>query len=495
MVEARRVRRDVEGDLVVIDDGRIHAKALSQEVAWHLDDPEELADLLEDRVEAVQLDTDAGVTYIRYPSGTEPLDLERLRALIDAAAPMAAWRLARLGRQLAASLGELHGAGVPQMLLHPERVAIVDGVVGILPTLASVLPPLPDLPPNEVAGWLHYVAPEVIRTRAVDPAIGPAADVFSLGRLLHALAVGGFVPALSTDPLTLAEELVEGDRPPSLGDWPDGFGALEALVHTMVEALPEDRPTLEEVVSALGAIAEVESPAARVRALVDAGDVDGARRALDELEELPEGSRPPGGALHRLRAELALVESPPDLHGAVVHLKKALQVAPDDLDARRLLGLTYARDEGRVQHLELAAEELGPVAGQTGADEDVEAWLDVISRIPDPEIRLRLAPRDLIGDRRFARIRLRAHLDAGDPLSGWGDAVLALEVNGPDDDLLALAREIAGQRDPLELMTWKYANKERRGIDAALAIVWERNGNVVEAEKCLEAARQRGAGD
>lgn len=139
-------------------------------------------------------------------------------------------RLVNLARSLAAGLDTLHRAGLTHGALHRHAVRHVDGdwrlaPAGLGPVTALVGAPY--RPPG-----LHVVEPQ-----------SAAADLWSLGILLHELAAG---------------YLLRPGETPRL----PGFPATERLVGSLLVADPAGRLTAEQVASgAVGQSATVHAPA------------------------------------------------------------------------------------------------------------------------------------------------------------------------------------------------------------------------------------------
>ena len=188
-MDRTKIRPDLEGELWYLADGVVGrvAKRLSMGVAWHVVDPEDLTNVDEAVVESVVVDTAEQVFYLHYRPTVEALDWSTVRQVLQLKSPLAAWRAARLMRDLCASLKTLHDGEIPQLVVHPERLGQAEGRFVILPTLPRVLPPLPETCSPDALVWLSCVAPEVLRTRGIVKELLFAGDIYALGRMLHLL--------------------------------------------------------------------------------------------------------------------------------------------------------------------------------------------------------------------------------------------------------------------------------------------------------------------
>lgn len=170
----------------------------------------------------------------------ETLPGETLAHLV-ARRPLSGPELAELTRQLASPLGYLHAEGLLHLDLKPDNVVVEAGRARLL-DLSVARAPGPA--PAETGTWCQR-APEQERGGV----LGPAADVWGLGTVLHEAATG-VNPFLAHADL---EHPVLEVRPPSLRDRRSGLPAeLAALVDACLAPAPEDRP-------ALAALAEARS--------------------------------------------------------------------------------------------------------------------------------------------------------------------------------------------------------------------------------------------
>ena len=153
---------------------------------------------------------------------------------------------ARIGQQVAAALAAAHEAGIVHRDVKPGNVLLgYDGMVKITDfgisraswdatvTCTGVL-----------AGTPAYFAPEVVRGEPP----GPAGDVFSLGSTLYTAVEGEPPFGLDDNALALLRTVAEGRVRP-----PQRAGPLSAVLMRLLADDPAARPSMSEVVAALGA--------------------------------------------------------------------------------------------------------------------------------------------------------------------------------------------------------------------------------------------------
>lgn len=168
----------------------------------------------------------------------------------DAATPER--RLRDAIRQIAGGLEVLHRAGNVHRDLKPSnvlvtkkgRVVILDfGLVGdVTPSRRSA--------GLDVVGTAAYMAPEQARSSAV----GPAADVYSLGVMMYE-ALAGRLPFDGSPLEILTRKQSEDPLPPNVGQPPT---ELSTLCMELLRRRPTDRPTTASVIARLSARAGEE---------------------------------------------------------------------------------------------------------------------------------------------------------------------------------------------------------------------------------------------
>ena len=491
------IRGDVEGELVRLPGSGPDqfGKRLPLDVAWQVFDPHDLENVPDSAVQAVVAETATRCYLVRYHQGVVPLDLDRLRELLGPAGPLAPWRLARLAHDLCGDLRALHAEGIPQLLVHPERIGCWAGRFVLLPTLAGVLPPLSRLPTNQLAGWLHYVAPEVLRTRGTAAEMLPAGDVFSLGYLLQALCVPDWGPLDHADTLALAEHRVEGMEPDCPGRAAKGFEALQALFGRLAAPLPEDRLGLDDALKALAGLLEERSAERLVAGHLAAGRPDLADACLRDLDRCLKagvfGCSARAG--HLLRADVALTRAPPDCRVAMTHLNAAESPEGYEADVRQRMARAYALWTDLPQHLEFASEAYRVASALSGYRADlVDEWVELLRRFSDTGAVLAATARvpENLRTPRLVMLRTACLLRRGFPWEAWNEIAPCFARTAFDPTLFELARTVALKNDPMELLLWMRPYRDDPGgLAAALAIVWEVNGNAADAARWLLQAR------
>ena len=164
------------------------------------------------------------------------MELVPSRSLFDTVrdeGPMAPDRAARVGLGVLAALRAAHRVGLLHrdvkpgnvLLAHDGRVVLTDFGLAIAAGDASVTST------GVVLGSPQYLAPE----RALDGAIGPAADLWALGATLYT-AVEGRPPYVRSSPMATLAALATELPPP-----PERAGALRHALTALLRRDPADR--------------------------------------------------------------------------------------------------------------------------------------------------------------------------------------------------------------------------------------------------------------
>lgn len=491
------VRSDIDGKLYhrPSEAPGHYAKALSTDVAWHVYEPGDLQDAADGVVQSVVTNLDEGLHWISYREDVEPLQLLDLRELIHSGGPLALWRAAKIAAKLAKDLRALHEADIYQLLLHPGRVGRLKNQLLLLPTLAGALPSLSEVLNQPGEGWLHYIAPEVLRTRAMQRGLLAGGDLYSLGRLIEAMCVSVPVDGAALGPFELARRRVELLERDPFGQWSPSFAPLAKLVSAMCAALPADRPSLDDAIGILEGLASEHAPENIFAALQRQQKFEEARECYRDLSDAY-GDRVfdvTSRGLHLMAADVALMQSPPDCARAIDELQQAESLNVYEADVQYRLGRAYALWSALPQNLLFSSEAYKRAAGLSGWKTGIlEEWAGVL-RGDSPTSALQQTEDVPPQARPQAMVELRARCleTLGDHETAWDEVALAFPHLGFSQSLFEFAQHVGKNVPPDALMSWLYRNEEQPGLEASKAIVWHFNGNAELAEYCLELAKTR----
>jgi len=490
------VKLDIEGQLVQFaSPSPLHyGKRLSTKTAWHVFEPRDLETVAGTPVQAVRTNAAEAVHEIHYHPTLTRLPLAGLRELLRLEAPLATWRVTKLALDLAADLKALHDEEIPQLIIHPERIGQLGDRFALLPTLAGVLPPLADAPPNKVAGWLHFIAPEVLRTRGTNRQLMFAGDVYALGRTLEALCLLDWEPDVTTDWFTLAERCVETCETSPLGALPAELSELRDITTRMTALLPAARPTLDVAQAELAALARRVGPAEHLGALLAAGRKDEFELGLNELTEMDRvGVFGSWGRTARLcAADLALAQTPPDCPRAITELHRAESYEIYELDVQQRLAKAYQLHTDQSDHLLRSSDAYALAASLSGwAVNILEDWMPVLWKLNQPDIVLDLTQAIPIEKRTRGIVTLRAQCweQKKAYLDAWCEIAISFASIPFDAGLYELARRIAQLNDSLTLVKWMTPYRNKPAYAAPESLVWEMNGNRELADLKLSEAQ------
>jgi eukaryotic-like serine/threonine-protein kinase len=187
----------------------------------------------------IEADPDAPVPWL----ATEYIDGPTLDRLVAAQGPMTEPAAGELAARLAATLAELHAAGVAHRDVKPSNVLIApDGPRLIDFGIASAADATAITRSGTLLGAPEYMSPE----QALGTSAGPPADVFSLAGVV-VYAVTGHGPfGSAAHPVAMVRRII--DEPPNLEDVPDG---LRVLLEPCLAKDPTSRPSAGELADRL----------------------------------------------------------------------------------------------------------------------------------------------------------------------------------------------------------------------------------------------------
>ena len=487
---------DFEGNLIQPHDGITHyVKELSLETAFHTDLPENIQYLQEEFIQSADLHFDENRLDIHYKPGVQPLNLERLRSLLAANTPFYHWRFIKLAIDLCEHLKELHSADLPQQVIHPGRVAAMDKRFILLPTLARVMPPFDRLNNQDDVAWLHFIAPEILRTRGNDPGLFTSGDIYSLGRTLQALIMFDWQPPRLQDPFSFIKAVIETYNHEFPVEWSPDFLSFKPIIEKICAFFPEDRPTLDEVLEMFNEVLKEYNPGCIIHRLLTEKQLDQASSNLGILRESqssPLFAIPPQ-SLYKLEAQFLLAQSPPDYGQAIGFYQKVLHHEPNNIGIHLEIAQTYFNYRLHPQHLFLCTEAYEKAGELAEWREDiVNRLMEVLSMLGNPaktiQVTNRIPPHKRPGP--VYLLRAQSFMAIGYHMSCWRETFGFFKIYGFDETMYNLAQKTASFIAPLDLLRWYYQVKNEENIPAganiSFSIVWQRNQNIEKAQQYLE---------
>lgn len=165
-------------------------------------------------------------------------------ATLLAGGPLGADEVRDLIRQLASALALAHEAGIVHRDMKPANVMVTGNHAQLMDFgIARSLDGDSRTLTGQVLGTAHYLSPE----QALGQAIGPAADIYSLGVLAHEMLTTT-KPFDRLTPIATALAHVQDPPPPLPPGTPDD---LVALVTACLAKEPEQRPSAALIVRML----------------------------------------------------------------------------------------------------------------------------------------------------------------------------------------------------------------------------------------------------
>ncbi|MEU2286184.1 serine/threonine-protein kinase [Streptomyces sp. NPDC013178] len=178
------------------------------------------------------------------------------------------------GLQAAHEAGVLHRDIKPSNvhLTRQGRVVLQD--FGIAALLVGDIADTALTVTGQIVGTPQYMPPELVQSHAV----GPPADLYSVGACMYAMLTGR-APLPADSAFAVLYKVVNEGLPDLSGEVPGVPEDLARLVTDLVRIVPDQRPTIQEVVGRLQAPADAE---ALIAAAVTGGVRDRAIRRFHE---------------------------------------------------------------------------------------------------------------------------------------------------------------------------------------------------------------------
>ena len=243
-----------------------------------------------------EIRTTARLEHIGIPAvfdfGTDPetgriylvMQLLYGQTLSDLPGPHSVSWAAAVAAQVATILVDVHRVDVVHRDIKPSNIIITDGgLVRLLDFGVAVLQGAAALPRLTQVGQTVGSPPYMSREQALGNPVGPPADVYSLGCVLHEMLTGA-LPFIETPTRSYQDHHINTPPRSMRTIAPHVPAAVDDLVLRMLAKQPADRPTAEEVYETLLPLAQ---PAADERAAVDHDGRDPRRPFVRPLAPAP----------------------------------------------------------------------------------------------------------------------------------------------------------------------------------------------------------------
>jgi serine/threonine protein kinase len=168
----------------------------------------------------------------------------------DSSPPPLAWAAA-IAAQVAAVLSEVHRLSVVHRDIKPRNLFLTPGgIVKVLDFGVAALLGAGELikltMTGQTVGTPPYMAPE----QALASAVGPPADLYALGCVLHEMLTG-HLPFTPSDGVSVQWHHVHTPPPPVRAIRPDIPAPIETLILKLLSKSPDERPGPDEVYDTL----------------------------------------------------------------------------------------------------------------------------------------------------------------------------------------------------------------------------------------------------
>ena len=486
------VYQDLEGELVKLVRGQdtLYAKRLSLETAWHVGDPGDLQTL--EWVQTVEQDFSQRTMLIYYHPLAIPRNSQQVRQMLRLEGPLAAWRFARLATDICHVLESCQELGIPQILIIPERIGTFGSQFILLPTLAGVLPPFSIWFSQPKARLMPYLAPEILRTRAVQADLFSCGTVYSLGQMLLTLITDSSMDSMNDDYYRLAEAFVETGSLNRSREWPQELNTFRSLIEKMCAFFPGERPDLTEVTQEFHTLLRKHDYKKIINDAIAEKRIGDAKNYVKDLQE---SQVYPvyicsQAEIYKFNAKIALAEPSPDYQRTIDQLSKAISFEPQNALLHLEVARVYKQFTAHSQYLILAESAYAMATELSGwQPELLEEWLVVLRQLPAKKwiAQTMRIPWDKRTESIFM-LRATGLLELKQYGKAWDECADYFERFMFNHAVYEIAQKAAENISPLDLITWKHQRPGAEKLYASLAIVWERNGNMELASECFARA-------